>query len=283
MRRPLTCPACGAEVFRPLLGARVYCQKCRQIWRFSAGPFRVGQVAGLLLGIAFLSKVGVKSDAQVMLSMTVVGVISVTCGALTQAIFAWDLEATGEYGHILHPDRLAREEIGDGEEDARPADVLAIQQPIESGHDDGRPLLVVRPERRTLEGLALGLGAVVVAIFAVYTFAEPTILRIWPGFLATRHGPEGFPVRVFIDEHALDITNESTDSWECSLSLAGLYVSTRISAGQTVAVPYARFRSRESPPDIEPDPRWMEARSSILISCTDSSGKTRWANLWGWG
>jgi hypothetical protein len=203
---------------------------------------------------------------------------------LTQAIFARDLEATGEYGHILHPERLAREEIDDDEEDAHAADVRAIPQSgVDAGHDDGRPFLRVRPERRTLEGVTLGLGALVVAVFAVYTFAEPTILKIWPGFLATRHGPEGFPVRVFIGEYALDITNASVDPWECSLSLAGVYVSTRIPAGQTAAVPYERFRLRDTPIDIAPDQRWMEARKSILIACTDSSGKTQWANLWGWG
>jgi len=42
--------------------------------------------------------------------------------------------------------------------------------------------------------VVIGLVVVVGAIFLTYGAAEPAILKIWPGLLATRHGPVGFLV-----------------------------------------------------------------------------------------
>jgi hypothetical protein len=243
----------------------------------------------LFLGIAVVGRVGVSSDGLWFLGLGVVLLASTLGGILTARLFASEFEITGEYQYILHPNRLQPEQEDDGEGDleSRPNAAEPDEDAGERVLDDGprrkepvrvkvRTLLGLSDERPTLEGVALRVAYVLLVVGAVYMTLEPVIFRVWPTFRATKHGPPGFPVTAVIGENGIAVSNRSSVSWLCYLTIRDVFhASATVSPGETKPIDYRLFSRRPDTRAVD-QPLQSAARRNLTVACREPSGAWHW-------
>jgi hypothetical protein len=231
-------------------------------------------VIGAVAGILAIRATALRGEA-----LFVWGVLAALVGAIVGSVlnvlmFPPDVVVTDDYRQILHPpmDEQSHTSGFDG-----PGSDHEVGNPTEVA--DSRLSLAGLPSRRSLEGVVIGVVAVVMAMFFAYSAVEPAILKVWPGFLGARNGPAGFPVQIAIGNEALLITNGSADRWDCSVSLGDareFSMQLRVVPGVRAVARYERFAGSDALAESDAYSKWMAARRALTIACTEPSGRVHW-------
>ena len=271
---PVTCPSCRAQIsWRHVsLDVPFSCPGCGCGLRLYAAYFRVLHLIALVTITLTLYALGVRGDELLASAFLAVWPTRFLLVFVTVRLFPPDVEATGDVRGILYPvnpddAHLASEPpvVAEGE--------ASSQAPSSLG--PGR-MFTSRVEHRTLEGLVLRGGAIVLGLRAVWTAGKPLVHRVFPELGATMAGPRGFPVTLHISEDSLDFTNGAAEPWTCQVALGvrSASISTfSLEPKQTRALSYRGFRGTGTQVDMAVVRR--AARDRIMIDCREPSGRTQ--------
>ena len=138
----------------------------------------------------------------------------------------------------------------------------------------------VRPPR-SLEGVVLAVGALVLGLYWVWMAAEP-LLSLLPQLGATKTGPAAFPVTVHLGKDHVSFTNGGSVPWTCqaALGISHAYLSTFVlQPNQTRALSYVGFRGTDAA--VNPDDAVVHVaavrsagRGRMAVMCREPSGIT---------
>ena len=126
---------------------------------------------------------------------------------------------------------------------------------------------------------AIGVFAVLVLLagLIVWSQVEPILWRVAPGFLATKSGPDAFPVVVRIGQAGLGVTNGSSARWTCNLAIASeppARANVALAPGESRDVPYGAFSSGPARPSDRAG--YLGARRTLDVRCVENSGVRRY-------
>jgi hypothetical protein len=274
---PVTCPSCRAQFpWRHVSAGLFHCPGCGSGLRLAGGYFRVVYLAALatITLIAYAS--GVRGDALLATAMLVVWPTYLLLLNVNVRLFPPDVEATGDVRGILYP--------------VNPDDVPAVSEPPVGAEEDpssqapARPgrdgMFASRVEHKTLEGLALRGGAIVLGLWAVWTAGRPLVHHVFPEFGATMAGPQGFPVTLHVGEDNIAFTNGATEAWTCqaALGISSTYSATfSLEPKQTRALSYRGFRGTDD--RLDPAVVRRAARKRVTVACRESSGRAHFVQF----
>jgi len=193
-------------------------------------------VAIAALAIAFLLAYAIGLRDWWLLMAGFLGMIPIQTIVLliTVRLFSVEFEPTGEVHDILHPIDSHAVDAETVLTDVPPQPPIAIRF---RGSFKG----INQP--RTLEGYALQIGILVMAVFFAWMLALPLLRAVFPEFDGIRSGPRGFLVTVDIGESTLAVTNDSEASWTCRAELGNerLAATFEVNAGKTTQIDLATF------------------------------------------
>jgi hypothetical protein len=275
--RRLTCPACNARLAwqRATIDTPFFCPECKQGVVFRPRYLRTLNVVSLSLAGLVAYGLGIRDDALLAAVLLMLLPAHWVILFISIRVFPPDLEPTGDYRGIL----FGLTDSDDSEHSPLEPDAGSPTTSPPTAVDQGNrgTLFKVTAEPHSVEGLVLGVAAMILVGSAGWMLVEPLVYRLAPGVNATRTGPAGFPVTILIGETALSVTNGSNDLWSCRVELgawaehgAGLGVAPR----QTSDVPYARFEPGASDAELS-----RLARQSIAITCADESNTAHMASF----
>jgi hypothetical protein len=101
--------------------------------------------------------------------------------------------------------------------------------------------------------------------------------RIFPEIYATKKGPSGFPVVVYLGESSMRVDNGSTKRWTCKTDLGAVkrHIATvNVEWGSSATVEYVRFAPRASNSTVR-----AAGLRQVNLFCSEPSGVTHSANL----
>jgi len=239
-------------------------------WRAPASRILSESFLSIVITALVCYGVGVRGDA--LFWAVILGVLPTyfVLAFITLRLFPPDAEATGDYRGILYGANrnesgpLATEPAED--EPGKPASPNYV---TEAASLEGRK------EPRALEGSVLRTAAIALALFAVWSAAQPLVTHVFPEWGATKTGPDSFPLSVHIGSDGVRFTNGSAEHWTCK---AGIGVWPRyappfvVAAHNSVEVPYFDFQREEGTNDSR---SWQRAaRDKISVECRERSGIT---------
>jgi hypothetical protein len=249
------------------------CPSCRHGLRLRAGYFRVLYLLALVFIALIAYAAGRRGDelfATVLLGLLPTHLLLLF---VTMRLFPPDVESTGDYRDILYPTNT--EDVSDASEwSGRPAAEPETNTQVLEG-SDRQTMFKAGAQHRTLEGVALRVGGVLLGLWVVWTAARPLVHRVLPELGATKTGPPGFPVTVHLGEESVEFTNGATESWACQVALGvrTAYVSTfSLEPGHTRTLSYLGFRGPGTQVGVAVVR--SAARDRILMYCREPSGRT---------
>ncbi len=214
--------------------------------------------------------VGLRDAALVWTVLCGIVPVQWLIGFITIRLFPPELELSGDFRGILFPapqgDRIS-------EFDASP------DSEVET---DDRRMFHLTKHHRSLEGLVLAAAALVLGLAWAWMAAEPLLVRLFPGWGATKTGPPEFPVTVRLGNDHVSVTNGSATHWTChaSLGISPAYLSSfSLEPKQTRALSYFGFRGTEATVDpanvdIHSAVVLRAGRQRIALACSEPSGIT---------
>jgi hypothetical protein len=228
-----------------------------------------GLRAGALVGVAFLGLL----PAQFVVMF------------VTLRLFALALEPAGDVRTILYGSHVENTLADTADADTTPANTIQTDPGRTEGADQTRALRLRLFELfrdlnqpASFEGYLMQAGVLVLSASCLWFAAEPVLQSVFPGFEATRTGPKGFPVTVYIGNPALTVTNGSDADWTCEADLGNqhlLYTFT-VAARATRDVDYVVFAPAGS---LSASAVRSAARRGIGLTCVEPSGVSHWAVL----
>jgi hypothetical protein len=268
--RPLICPACQSVIPWHRVRARtIACLHCGTHLQFRKSYF--GALYWLALAIALMTvfRLGIYSPIAIVLPLVLLIPTFYVMLFITLRIFPPDLEPSDDYRAVLWgvPPPEADAEAGadsnsEKPEDVRPAGFRSATRPR---------------EHWTLEGTVIAIAGGLFAVFYTYLAAEPALQRIFPEIYATKKGPPGFQVVVYLGESGMRIDNGSTARWTCKVDLGAVKRHTAIvdvEWGSSATLEYVRFAPGAPNSTVR-----SAGLRQVNLSCSEPSGVTHSAKL----
>lgn len=257
LARTMTCPVCGAAIYRlrSTAAGRYVCPACQNTLEMARSYLVVLEAIAVTISGLIGYAVG---DASTAFSWAILGAVPVmmVLHVITAQIFATPLVPTGEFQSVLYGQDQHPMAAPAGAFDQIPSDRRASAWT--------RRVIVI--------GFAVLAFAGVFASMAGLSSVARYLFDVVPGF-ATESGPRQFPITLTIREDGVDFTNPTSGPWTCTAEIGIARfksVPFTLDAGQTRTVLYLDFRSGTSPVDAEAG--YWAARESTHVECSDPSG-----------
>ena len=273
---PIKCPECGAAIsWRHATGhVQFLCPECGHGLHLRNNYFRVLYLFAAVVVTPVAYAAGLRGDS--LFAVVVLGLLPAhfLLVFITMRLFPPDVESTGDFRGILYGS-IAPENVSTPSEFSTSPTAVSEASTQAADGSDRRGMFSLGQEHRTLEGIVLRSGAVVLGVSMVWMGAEPGIHRLAPELGATKNGPSAFPVRVHLGDDTIAFTNGSTEAWTCKaeLGFGDEYTSAfSIDPQQTRELSYLDFRGSNS--HVQMAALRDAAREIITVDCTEPSGRT---------